>query len=144
MAVFFLALLGEFACLLGALPAGDLSVPGHPARLVGALLGAGACFLVAVRFFPQNPGPWRAVVFWTVAVALRGVLLPMEPADDFWRYQWEGRIQRQGFNPYLDSPSSPKLRALRDDLWQKINHPESAAIYPPATELFFAALRRCS
>jgi hypothetical protein len=137
-----LALLGEIACLLWALPAGDLSVPGHPARLVGGLLGAGVCFLAAVRFFPKGHARGAAALFWLVTVALRVVVLPMEPGDDFWRYLWEGRIQQQGFNPYLESPNSPRLIALRDGGWGKINHPQSAAIYPPATELIFAALAR--
>ena len=140
--VFFLALIGEFTCLLWALRAGDLSIPGHPAQLVGALLGAGVCFLVALRFFPKDRAPGRAVLFWFVAIALRVVLLPMEPGDDMWRYLWEGRMQRHGFNPYVESPASPRLFALRDEVWEKINHPESAAIYPPATELVFSALAR--
>ena len=140
--VFFCALLGGFACLLGALKAGDLSIPGHPARLVGALLGAGVCFLVAVRFFPKGSARNQALLFWFVAIALRVVLLPMEPGDDMWRYLWEGRIQREGFNPYLESPDSAELTALREAAWWKINHPESAAIYPPATELVFASLTR--
>ncbi len=138
----FLALLGEIAGLLWALPASDLSVPGHPARFVGALLGAGVCFLAAVRFFPKGQARSEAVLFWLVAIILRVVVLPMEPGDDFFRYLWEGRIQQHGFNPYVESPDSPQLVALRDADWGKINHPESAAIYPPATELVFAALAR--
>ena len=135
--VFFCALIAVFACLLWALKAGDLSIPGHPAQLVGALLGAGVCFLLAVRFFPKGSARNQAVLFWFVAIALRVVLLPMEPGDDMWRYLWEGHIQREGFNPYVESPDSAELTALRDDDWWKINHPESAAIYPPATELVF-------
>ena len=141
-AAFHLAIIAEFALLLGALEVGDLSIPGHPARLVLILLGAGACFLAAVHFFPKGRAPGRAVLFWFVAVALRIVLLPMEPGDDMWRYLWEGRGQREGFNPYIESPASPRLDALRDGAWEKINHPESPAIYPPATELVFAALAR--
>ena len=140
--VFFFAVFAEIALLLTALDTGDLSVPGHPARLVGALLGAGGCFLIAVRFFPQGHAPHRALLFWSVAIALRAMLLPMEPGDDLWRYLWEGRIQQAGFNPYVESPDSVRLTALRDAAWWKINHPESAAIYPPAAELTFAALAR--
>ena len=140
--VFFLAIIAEVALLLAALNFGDLGVPGHPARLVAALLGAGVCFLVAVRFFPKGGARNRAVLFWFVAIALRVVLLPMEPGDDLWRYLWEGRIQRAGFNPYVEGPDSVLLTDLRDDEWWRINHPESAAIYPPATELTFAALAR--
>ena len=140
--VFFCALIGAFAGLLWALKAGDLNIPGHPARLVLALLGAGGCFLLAVRFFPQGRARNQARLFWFVAIALRVVLLPMEPGDDLWRYLWEGRVQRHGFNPYVEGPDSARLVDLREESWWKINHPESAAIYPPATELVFATLAR--
>ena len=140
--VLLLALLGEIACLLAALPVGDLGVAGHPLRLVGALLAAGVCFLVAVRLFAKAPAAGRAVLFWLVAIVLRVAVLPMEPGDDFWRYLWEGRIQQHGFNPYVESPDSARLESLRDAGWGKINHPKSPAIYPPATEMVFAALAR--
>ena len=142
MIALLLVLLGELACLLVAVRFGDLGVAGHPGRLVGALLAAGVCFLVAVRLFAKAPAAGRAVLFWLVAIVLRVAVLPMEPGDDFWRYLWEGRIQQHGFNPYVESPDSPRLVALRDEGWGKINHPQSAAIYPPATELVFAALAR--
>ena len=138
--VFFFALIAECALLFGALEVGDLGIPGHPARLVGVLLGAGVCFLAAVRFFPKGRAQNQAVLFWFVAIALRVVLLPMEPGDDMWRYLWEGRIQQHSFNPYVESPDSTELVDFREDDWWQINHPESAAIYPPATELVFAAL----
>ena len=138
--VFFCALIAEFALLFGALEVGDLGIPGHPARLVLVLLGAGVCFLAAVCFFPKGHTRNQAVLFWFVAIALRVVLLPMEPGDDLWRYLWEGRIQQHDFNPYVESPDSTKLVDFREDEWWKINHPESAAIYPPATELVFATL----
>lgn len=137
-----LVLLGELACLLVAVRCGDLGVAGHPARLVGALLVAGVFFLLAVRLFAKAPAAGRAVLFWLVAIVLRVAVLPMEPGDDFWRYLWEGRVQQHGFNPYVESPDSPRLVALRDAGWGKINHPQSAAIYPPATELVFAVLAR--
>lgn len=142
MAALALALLGAIACLFGALPVGDLSVAGHPARLVGALLAAGGFFLVAVCLFGKAPATGRAALFWIVAIGLRVAVLPMQPGDDFWRYLWEGRIQQHGFNPYVESPDSPRLTALRDAGWSKINHPSSATIYPPATEFVFAALAR--
>ena len=80
-----LVLLGELACLLVAVRFGDLGVAGHPGRLVGALLAAGVCFLVAVRLFAKAPAAGRAVLFWLVAIVLRVAVLPMEPGDDFWR-----------------------------------------------------------
>ena len=59
-----------------------------------------------------------------------------------WRYQWEGKIQRAGFNPYVHAPDDPKLEPVRAEFpeWQKINHRDFRAIYPPGAELLFAGL----
>ncbi len=59
-----------------------------------------------------------------------------------YRYQWEGKIQRAGFNPYLHAPDDPKLEPVRAEFpdWQKINHRDFRAIYPPGAELLFAGL----
>src|SRR4029079_5662933 len=66
--------------------------------------------------------------------------------DDFWRYQWEGRIQHAGFNPYVYAPDDPKLEPVRAEFpeWHKINHRDFRAIYPPGAELLFAGLSRIS
>ena len=45
------------------------------------------------------------VTFWSVAILLRMVVLPLEPGDDIWRYQWEGKVQNAGFNPYVLAPN---------------------------------------
>jgi hypothetical protein len=81
-----------------------------------------------------------------VVVLLRLVVLPLEPGDDFWRYQWEGKIQQAGFNPYVHAPDDPRLEAVRAEFpeWHKINHRDFRAIYPPGAELIFAALSRIS
>src|SRR5258708_5378089 len=87
-----------------------------------------------------------ALVFWAVAIALRLVALPLAPGDDFWRYQWEGKIQHAGFNPYVNAPDDPQLEAVRAEFpaWHKINHRDFRAIYPPGAELLFAGLSRVS
>jgi hypothetical protein len=39
------------------------------------------------------------------SVAFRAALLPAKsaPSDDVYRYQWDGRAQREGLNPYVVS-----------------------------------------
>ena len=66
----------------------------------------------------------------------------LEPGDDFWRYQWEGKIQQAGFNPYTHAPDAPALEALREEFpaWHRINHRHFRTIYPPGAELVFLAL----
>jgi hypothetical protein len=121
-----------------------------PVKFVESAFLSGIAYLVAVSNFPPKDGlaaankidigPRKlAILFWSVAIALRFIALPLAPGDDLWRYQWEGKIQRSGFNPYLVAPDNSKLDELRKDFPQsaKINHPEFRAIYPPGAELLF-------
>ncbi len=121
----------------------DWTLAEMPVRFVGCALLCGFAFLLAVSNFPA----WisrrkQAVLFWGIAVTLRLIALPIEPGDDFWRYQWEGKIQHAGFNPYVQAPDDEALAGVRDQFpnWYKINHRNSQAIYPPGAELIFAAL----
>lgn len=142
-AAILVALLAEGLCLFVASRYGDLSVSGHPVRMVAALLAAGVCFFGVVPLWPNDS--WRSLAgLWFCALAFRATLLFMEPGDDFWRYVWEGRVQERGMNPYLLSPDAPELENLRDETWPLINHPYSPAIYPPAAELVFRGLARLS
>ncbi len=52
----------------------------------------------------------------------------------------KGRIQLHGFNPYQLAPDAPGLIPLRDAEWNRISHLNFPAIYPPLTEMTFAAL----
>jgi alpha-1,6-mannosyltransferase len=82
----------------------------------------------------------RATAFLLIAAAaLRLVLLTADPAqsDDIYRYLWEGRVQLAGENPFLHPPDSQAFSALRDSIWERINHPEYSAIYPPLAQASF-------
>ncbi|NET35341.1 MAG: hypothetical protein F6K19_25510 [Cyanothece sp. SIO1E1] len=78
--------------------------------------------------------------FWSVAVITRGLLLPMIPGDDIWRYLWEGHIQNLGFSPFHLAPNAAELIAYRTEWWDQINLPDVSAIYPPITQLGFRGL----
>jgi hypothetical protein len=104
--------------------------------IAGGLV-SGLGWLMALR---RGHGMKLATV-WLVAIALRGALLFAEPGDDVWRYLWEGRVQRAGFNPYLHAPTSDALQSLHTEYWPRINNPEVAALYPPLTELLFRVVR---
>lgn len=101
---------------------------------VGAGLGAGLAYLGALT------GRIDTGLLWLVAIVARLVLLPAAPGDDLRRYQWEGRVQAAGFNPYVLAPQAPELAPLRDGDWEKMPHKTFAAAYPPAAELVFRAL----
>lgn len=138
--LFGLLLALEFCALALLARYSDFTLAGNPQRFVALALVSGAFYLAAVAAFETLGASRRPKVFWTAAVLFRLAVLPMEPGDDFPRYIWEGQVQLAGLNPYLVAPSS----ATDDPLARRINHPDSAAIYPPATELFFRFMARCS
>jgi hypothetical protein len=119
----------------------DWTLAEMPVRFVACGLVAGLAFLFTVPDFPIDISlRSQAVLFWSVAVALRLIVLPLEPGDDFWRYQWEGKVQLAGFNPYTQPPDDPALANVRAEFpnWYKINHRHFRAIYPPGAQLVFA------
>jgi alpha-1,6-mannosyltransferase len=128
----------------------DWTLQSMPVKFVESVFLSGIAYLVAVSNFPPKDGlaaankidigtRKQAIFFWSVAIALRFIALPLAPGDDLWRYQWEGKIQRAGFNPYLVAPDDSQLDELRKNFPNsaKINHPEFRAIYPPGAELIF-------
>src|SRR5437660_3286282 len=121
----------------------DWTLESMPMKFVAAAFLSGAAYLAAVSNFKIDISlPKQAILFWAVAIILRLIALPLVPGDDLFRNQWEGNIQRAGFNPYLVAPADPKLDDLRHDFPQaaKINHPELRAMDPPGAELVFKFL----
>jgi alpha-1,6-mannosyltransferase len=125
----------------------DWTLEEMPVKFVTVALLCGIAYFAAVATFPsQLSVRAQKRIFWAVVIALRLVALPLEPGDDFWRYQWEGKIQQAGFNPYVNAPDDPQLEPVRVKFpaWHKINHRDFRAIYPPGAELLFAGLSRIS
>ena len=126
---------------------GDFLRAGEASAFVLSGFGAGLVFWSAVVCLLRAQLSVRqsAWVFWIGAILLRLFILPVFPGDDLWRYQWEGRIQLHGFNPYLLSPDSPVLAHLRDADWIKINHRDLSGDLSPARASVFrrdGALRK--
>ena len=121
----------------------DWTLQQMPVRFVGTAFAAGIAFLTAVSHFPPKFYiRYQAIIFWSAAVILRLIALPLAPSDDLVRSQWEGKVQRAGFNPYLVAPSDPQLDQLRHDFPEssKINHPELRAFDAPGAQLLFRFL----
>ncbi|HEY2614386.1 MAG TPA: hypothetical protein VGI42_01645 [Chthoniobacterales bacterium] len=139
---FAVALSAEILCCASLNWFDDWTLETMPVKFVAAGFLCGIAYLFAVKEFPPITNlRTQALVFWTVTVMLRLGALPLVPSDDFWRYQWEGKIQRAGFNPYTTAPDDPRLEQLRGEFteWQQINHRDFRAIYPPGAELLFRA-----
>src|SRR2546423_1659446 len=90
----------------------DWTLESMPIKFVASAFLSGAAYLAAVSNFPPKDGfamankidislRKQAILFWGVAIILRLIALPLAPSDDLFRYQWEGKIQSVGFNPYL-------------------------------------------
>lgn len=74
------------------------------------------------------------------ALLFRAILAtsPIGPGNDMFRYIWDGRIQRLGYNPYAVLPSDPALAAIHaDDTTRLMPSRNSRTPYPPAAELVF-------
>ena len=140
---FSIALTVEVLCCASLNLFDDWSLEEMPVKFVAGAILCGIAYFFAIREFPVlADARQRARVFWAVAILLRLIALPLAPSDDLYRYQWEGKIQRAGFNPYFHAPDDPKLELVRAEFpdWQKINHRDYRAIYPPGAELLFAGL----
>ena len=107
--------------------------------------GLAACFIpyLGVIASSRSVGSPRALnlIAMLSALTFGGAFLFAPPllSDDLYRYLWEGQLWLEGFNPYRLSPDDPILVPLRDELWPKINNKPLGSIYPPISQLWFAA-----
>jgi alpha-1,6-mannosyltransferase len=141
----WLALLAEIILFATLHRFDDWHYATMPLKFVETAVLCGIAFFAATSFFAQIPaGRLAKGVFWGTAILLRLIALPLEPGDDIWRFQWEGKVQNAGFNPYVLAPNDDRLVPLRKQFsdWNRINHRDFSAIYPPGIELIFAGLSR--
>src|SRR3981081_863746 len=111
---FSIALVAQIALCASLNFFDDWTLEEMPVKFVACALLCGLAYFAAVGSFPVQLGPRaQSGIFWAVLIALRLVALPLAPGDDFWRYQWEGKIQHAGFNPYVNAPADPQLEPVR-------------------------------
>jgi hypothetical protein len=65
---------------------------------------------------------------------------PPSLSTDIYRYEWDGRIQRLGYDPYVVVPGDSEFRQLHTPETLLMNHPNVPTPYPAAAELFFRAV----
>lgn len=129
-----------------------------PARTLAAgLMAAGLVYLLLALLIPRSVraglGEDRRLVWLVVGLgfALRMALFGSTPAmeDDWNRYLWDGAVTAHGMSPYAVSPDEAQTERFHYTLQplarqsgtviERINHSELKTIYPPVTQLFFAA-----
>ena len=139
-------ILGCAAVLLASLTAVAQIDARSESGVFVALMGvASAAYVGALLSISRGTASRRLLVVclllagvWRIALVSGAPLV----SDDVYRYVWDGRVQRFGYNPYRSVPDDPALAHLHTDLTRQID-PSSAAlptIYPPVAELFFRAV----
>src|SRR5256885_4168493 len=88
----------------------DWTLESMPTKFVATAFLSGAAYLAAVsNFTVEISSRKQAILFWGIAIVLRLIALPLPPGDDLVRYQWDGKIQTAGLNPYLIAPADSRL-----------------------------------
>ena len=113
----------------------------HP-HLFLAVIAIAAATYIRILFLLDSVswGSRRALVLsLALAASWRVPLLLMPPtlSSDVYRYVWDGRIQRRGYDPYLIVPSDRAHQELHTAETRRMNHPALPTPYPAGAELFF-------
>jgi hypothetical protein len=112
-------------------------------RMLALFFGAFAVFLIAVLAVWRARPDLSSRLVWPiviVGIALRLAVAPIRPATttDIYRYLWEGQVVRAAMNPYAEAPDSPRLRHLRNWVWEIVPFKSVPAAYPPVAQYAFA------
>jgi alpha-1,6-mannosyltransferase len=111
---------------------------------MASLTLAGIVYLLAIReFFARPRFPRSVVVIGLVLAAvwhIEFLRVPPGADEDIYRYVWDGRLQRLGYNPYTVVPSDPAAKGLHTPETRNLNNPDLPSPYPPGAQLFFRAV----
>jgi hypothetical protein len=113
--------------------------------LLVAVAGAGYLAAIVSAFVAREPPSGTfLIVCLVLAAAFRVPLLLTDPGNDVFRYVWDARVQRSGYNPYIVVPSDPALAPLHTDETRRINNADVPTPYPPGAQLFFRLVLQVS
>jgi hypothetical protein len=135
---------------LGALAAGLATIFGWVARqqeleahmpeFIGLLLLAGILYVIGVFWVERYRLRASAlIIILASGILFRLELLPSPStlSDDVYRYQWDGRVQREGLDPYVVFPNSPDLDWLHNPEHPEPPGEETPSPYPPLSQLVY-------
>jgi hypothetical protein len=112
-----------------------------------AAIGAASYLAVVLRIWGESRAPRRLLyIAFGMALALRipMAVAPVGPDSDMVRYQWDGRVQLLGYNPYRVLPADPAMAHTHDDRTVLMPSRRDRTPYPPAAQLFFRLVVRIS
>jgi glycosyl transferase family 2/glycosyl transferase family 87 len=137
-----LFLLAVMSLLTLCIAIGELpQIHAHPVwRIVTFFLLLAAC-LATTFTWPRTGTPRiQAAGILLLALVVRLALAPHPVDSDANRYLWEGRLIREGYDPYSHVASAPEWANQRDAYWEGMNQKALRTIYPPIAEWTFAAI----
>ena len=86
---------------------------------------------------------WKVLL--GLGILFRLAFLPALPnlSDDYFRFIWDGVLNLQGINPFLELPSfymqpENRIEGLTETLFTQMNSPEYFTIYPPVCQFVFS------
>jgi alpha-1,6-mannosyltransferase len=122
----------------------QLDLRSHAPEAIAALLAAGGLYLIASYLIQRfDSGLPALVVILGAALAFRFLVLSAGPAlsSDVYRYQWEGRVQRAGINPYSVHPDALRRLGLEDPTHPLEVGRTTPTLYPPLSEWSFSWMK---
>lgn len=137
--LFLLAVMGLviLCAAIGQLP----QIHENPAwRTVTFFLLLPMCLAVTFTWPRTGEPPIQAAGILLLALAARLALVSHPVDSDANRYLWEGRLIREGHDPYAHIASAPEWADQRDAYWAGMNEKDLRTIYPPVAEWTFAAI----
>jgi alpha-1,6-mannosyltransferase len=116
----------------------------HPLVFAACSGLAGIAYLRALWLLGRlNGGSNRTLALYLLLAAVWRVPLLLGPptlSTDVYRYVWDGRIQRLGYDPYIVVPADSQFLRLHTTETLLMNHRGEPTPYPAAAELFFRAV----
>lgn len=112
----------------------------HVPEFIALALGAGVLYMAGLYLVERfQLGVAALIIILGAALAFRLVVLPagLSISTDAYRYQWDGRVERAGINPYATNP------AALHHAFEDPEHPldvgvTTPTLYPPLSEFSFA------
>jgi alpha-1,6-mannosyltransferase len=116
----------------------------HPHLSLACLAIAAGAYIRILCFLDRVSAESRQALLLSLALAafwrIPLLLMPPTLSTDVYRYVWDGRIQRLGYNPYVIVPSDPAHRNLHTFETRLMNYPDLPTPYPAGAEIFFRAV----
>jgi hypothetical protein len=101
---------------------------------------AGVLYVIGVFWVERfRLGASALLIILASAILFRVELVqaPSTLSDDVYRYQWDGRAQRAGLNPYVVYPNAPELEWLQNPEHPEPPGEETPTFYPPLSEFSY-------